>query len=361
MSFLRRTEYISSHTGGKARFDAAGSKALKSSNSNRMKTAPTNVDVNSPEYIKSKIEKSFEKTQAKLKQKAQIRHPTKPHVKLESTLELLPDLTAFTDFGGYLTIKYLTNPVHSSKQYDTRLDAAIFLPLDTSEEATKAYEVALDLHNKDPSRYDAPVAEQNSELFLLDGANDAANYKRKVDELEPSRDDDSLYTFQNHENSDCFRFTKIRGYEMHSLIDQFATRYDDELVLAAHDGRDPKRQKAMFYYPVVQRQTIRPQRKKNMDYKRYGGLDEGKEEIGVDHIDLKVRDPTDEEKQTRSEFGENPLKSAVEEEEEEVVENDDSNAAAQLLNGATDAESHQNGTNGVDAPGSDRDASGSEE
>lgn len=354
VSFLRRTEYISSHTGSRPRFDGSNPRPLKESANNRVKKLPTDVDKDSPEYIKAKVERSFQIAQMKLQNPSQIRHPTRKHAKLVSAQPLLPDLTAFSDVGGYLTIKFATNPVPPSSKYDPRLDASIFRPVDPSPEAIAAQETAQQLHEQDPSRYPAPPPEQNYEFFMLDKGSDAKNYKRKADNLDPDHESDDLYTYVNDDGQRVFRFARVREYEMANTIDQFETKYDDELALASHDGRDPKRQKAMYYYPIIQRQIIRPQRKKNMDQKRYGYAEQ--EETGIDIIDVKIRAPNAAEEKTRREFAENPL--LIVGEDDEVI---DANVDAEIDGTAADVKEEPKTEERASSEVEQDDASGSGE
>lgn len=323
VSFLRRTEYISSHT-GKSRFDSTTSRSLiRNTGHARAKKLPTNVDKESPEYIKAQVDRSFSIVAEKLSNPKQIVHPTKRNVKLTSSFPLLPDLEAFPDAGGYVSVKFQHNPVPPSNIYDARLDCGILRPLILSDERQAARDEAIALHMKDPERYPFPEPEQNFEFFMVDTPAEVTNFKRKCDVLDPSRDDDELYTFTNTEDIKCFRFKRIREYETAQTVDLQREKYDDELVIAINEGADGAHQSVAYYYPIIQRQQIRPQRKRNMDQKRYGLQQPDEEDRKeVDFLDVTIRDPDEEELKNRRVWIDDPYH-VPEDEEEASVQHDE--------------------------------------
>ncbi|KAI9740764.1 MAG: hypothetical protein M1818_004729 [Claussenomyces sp. TS43310] len=359
VSFLRRTEYISSHT-GKSRFDSTTSRSLVQNTGHlRVKRLPEDIDKESPEYVKAQIEKSFSITAEKLSDPKLITHPTKRNVKLISSLPLLPDLEAFPDAGGYVTVKFQHNPVPPSNIYDTRLDSSILRPLILSDERQAARDDAIALHMKDPERHPFPEPEQNFEFFMVDTPADAARFKRKCDVLDSAREDEDLYTFANSEGVRCFRFKRIREYETAQTVDLQTEKYDDELVIATNEGRNSMHQRAAYYYPVIQRQQIRPQRKRNMDQRRYGIQQQEEEEEDrkeVDFLDVTVRDPDEEETRNRIVWIDDPYHVPDDEEEEPMGQGNDEA-------GKTDREVHpKNGADVIEGKARDAiDADGDEE
>src|ERR1700709_2551482 len=110
VSFLRRTEYISSYQ-SKSRFDSTTSKSLIDKTGVRSKKAAFNLDKESLEYIKSQIEKGFQIAESYVREPTRVRHPTKRNVKLLEASPVDADRDGFGDAGGYITMKFLTNPV----------------------------------------------------------------------------------------------------------------------------------------------------------------------------------------------------------------------------------------------------------
>lgn len=283
------------------------------------------MDKNSDEYIKAKVERTFQITQSRLQNKSTIKHPKKRNVRLVSALPLLPDPQSISDYGGYVNVKFSGYPIPAGTKYDPRLESAIIRAIAASDEQTAAHEEAMRLHEQEPDRYPAPTPSQDYELFLTETAYDAKNFKRKFDENDQDKDSEDLYTFTNEAGNKVFRYNRVRDYETEKTIDQFnpSARYsgkDCELFLVESDGRDNKRQKAMHYYPMIQKQHIRPQRKKQMDQKKYG-YNEEDEITTVDHIDVTIRDPNESELESRNLWAQNPLhvEKAIEEGEEEAI------------------------------------------
>ncbi len=308
VSFLRRTEYISSHT-SKSRFDSTTSRSLVTNTASRVKKLPINVDKESPEYIKQQVEKSFQIAALNLKDPSRVKHPYKRNVKLIESFPVIPNLqpNAFPDAGGYVSIKFQTNPVPPSNVYDIRLESGVLRPLHPSDEKVALREAALLAYERDPERNPYPEIEQDYEFFLMDSVTDAKNFKRKYDVMNPNRDDDGLYTHTNEANRKCFRFKRIRAYETAASSGTQETKYDEEIVIAINDGSDGIHQRGAYYYPLVQRSTIRPQRKKNIDRQRYGLIDQADEnENTVDILDVSIRDPTHEEEAERNVWIDSP-------------------------------------------------------
>lgn len=265
------------------------------------------MDKESPEYIKKQVDKSFQVAALNLMDPSRVKHPTKRNVKLIESFSLLPDLSAFPDAGGYVSVKFQTNPVPPSNLYDVRLDSGILRPLQASDEKTRLRDEAIAAHERDPDRNPMPEPEQDYEFFLVDSAKDAANFKRKYDIMNPDRDDENLYTYTNDTNERCFRFKRIRAYETAATSGSPDVKYDEEIVLAINDGTDGIHQRAAFYYPLIQRATIRPQRKKNIDRQRWGFAEAGNDEADmVDLLDVSIRDANEHEERERKVWIDSP-------------------------------------------------------
>lgn len=318
VSFLRRTEYISSHS-TKTRFDTATPRSAADTPGVRFKRPATNVDKESPEYIKSRVVKSFSVAASNLKEGKAMRHPTNKNLKLVGSYPLIPDLDAFPDAGGYMTLKFLTNPVPPSNIYDARLENGLWRPVQQTEEELAAQEAAKEAHLLDPENNPAPDDSMEYEYFLPETAEQASQFKRKFDVLDPEKDSDELYPRTNDNGEKAFRFKKIRAYETASQIGSADGKYDDEVLIALYDGTDGVHQRAAYYYPILQRAAVRPQRTKNIHKHRIGGPDKDEKET-LDFLDVQVEDQSDEQKANCDIFREQPYgREAAEEDENDEV------------------------------------------
>ncbi|KFY97419.1 hypothetical protein V500_02073 [Pseudogymnoascus sp. VKM F-4518 (FW-2643)] len=319
-SFLRRTEYISSTA--KARLDdhTPQKPVIKRAKpADRFQPLPKDLDKESPEYILAAVQRSFEIAAANVANPLRLRHPSKRNVKLVSSHPMIPDLDAFNDAGGYITIKFQNNPVPPSTTYDTRLESGMLRPFVSSEAAAAAHEKAVAAHEHDPSRNPHPGPKQDYEFFLPETTVDAMKFKRKSDVYDSdAKNDDGLYTYTNQSGDKCFRFKRIRAYETSEEVQiQGADRWNSEVVIAVNDGKDGVHQRAAYVYPLVLRTKIRPQRSKNIDRQRFGG--EAEEEDMVDFLDVMVREPDEGEAAARRKWAEFPNGDG-EESEDEVEE-----------------------------------------
>ncbi|KAH8794816.1 Paf1-domain-containing protein [Hyaloscypha finlandica] len=310
VSFLRRTEYISSYT-SKSRFESTTSRSLIDNTGNRAKRAPGNVDKESPEYIKSQAVKSFQIAANYLKNPNQVRHPTKRNVKLLDANPLLPDLDSFPDAGGYVTIKFMTNPVPPSTTYDIRLENSLLKPMDVTEEEEATKAAAAELYNKDPEHYPPPDNTIEYEFFMTDTQSEALAFKRKFDALDPEKDSEEIYTQKNGAGDGCIRFKRVRAYESAFATGSAAEKYE-EVIIAVHDGKDGLRQKGAYYYPIVQKSGIRPQRQKNIDARRRFAQEEPKRQ--TDFLDMRVDEPFEDLRGQRDVYRTEPFGHEVEEE-----------------------------------------------
>lgn len=343
ISFLRRTEYISSHT-SKSRFESTTSKSLISNTGTRTRKVASTLDKESPSAIKAAIEDSFKIAANSLKNKHAIQHPNpnKRNLKVLEAYPLLPDDKASTDAGGFCEVKFFTNPVPPSLSYDARLEVALLKPLEQTE-AEEALKNALqEAHDLDPHRNPAPENVLNYDYFLPSSTSDVKSIKRKFNVLDPDRDSASLYTTKNADGEGCFRYKKIRAYESTKPPSSNQEDKYDIVVLALHDGTDGEHQRAAHYYPLVQKIVIKPQRNKHIEMRRQR-LDVGEQEGegGMDYIELGVVDPDEATEAMRSEWREYPFGKPVEPDEEgegegeAEAENDDNRVTAEVVVGSS--------------------------
>ncbi|KAJ3484774.1 hypothetical protein NLG97_g6975 [Lecanicillium saksenae] len=310
VSFLRRTEYISSLAS--KRFEGNSPRALLMK-AKKPIARQAEAAADAPQTIKRKIERSFDIAEQELKDPKRAKHPNKKHLKAVEVTPLIPDLDAFPDSGAYVTIKFLTNPMAGSgSKFDSRLLSSLFRPIDKTQEEEAAYEAAVAAHEVDPIGNPKPQNLMNYDFYLGDGPEVGKNFRRKFDVDDPEHAEDALYTDQA---SGCFQFNRVRAYETAQEIElDHATKYQDEVLLTFNDDESYPRQKAVYYYPVMQKSTIRPQRTKNIA--RTAGIYE--EEQIVDQLDITVDDPTEEMRDAMKRYHEQPLGWDQEDEEEEM-------------------------------------------
>lgn len=300
------------------------------------RAAPAAAD--SPQVIKRKIDQSFDTAEQDLKDPKRIKHPSKKHLKLVDATPLLPDLDAFPDSGAYVTIKFLTNPIPGTgSKYDSRLASSVFRPLDKTQEEEAAYEAALAAYEQDSINNQKPQNMMNYDFYLGEGADVGRNFRRKFDAADPEHDDDALYTDQS---SGCFQYKRVRAYETAQETElDHSTKYEDEVIMAFNDDENYPLQKAMYYYPVMQKSTIRPQRTKNIA--RTAGMYD--EEQIVDQLEVTVEDPTEEMRDAMKRYKETPLGWDQEPEPEEEAEVE---AEPEQAGGGEDAEGEDAERNG---------------
>ncbi len=250
-------------------------------------------DKGTPAWIKRRIEKSFEVAERHLANRLMVKHPSKRNLRLVDAYPMLPDLDAFPDSGAYVTVKFTTNPVGSTNTYDTRLLSGVFKPIERSAAEEAAYDAAVAAYERDPMHNPKPTNMMNYDLFLARDAESGANFRAKFDVDNPQNDEESLYTAP--EANGCFPFPRVRAYETSQETEMdHDNKYDNEVILALRDevpGRtDDAAQKALYYYPVMQRSTIGNQRTKNIA-RTSGVVDE--EELHYDELHVRVDEPSD--------------------------------------------------------------------
>ncbi|KAF3021926.1 hypothetical protein E8E14_007630 [Neopestalotiopsis sp. 37M] len=354
VSFLRRTEYISS-----AAPKAHGSGPLRAMNTNParrpVKRKSPEPDKDSPAYVKRKIDQSFSITEQNLKDRGRIRHPSKRNLKLVDSFPLLPDLEAFPDSGAYVTIKFLTNPVGKGTKYDTRLLNGVFRPIERTEAEELAIQAARDAYERDPQNNPKPADNIHYDYYLNDTESNGKKFRQRFDVDNPNRDDESLYPHK-HDSDGCFQFNRLRAYEtaQESELNHWS-KYDEELIVAFNEESTSLHQKAAYYYPVMQRSQIRPQRNKNIARKI--GITDEDEQI-IDQLDITVDEPTEQIREKVERFKQDPYWPETAEEEEVVMEEEEVHH-----NGHADEEEEVNGRSRSPPAHSDEelDADGDEE
>ncbi|KAI1110006.1 RNA polymerase II-associated [Nemania sp. NC0429] len=305
VSFLRRTEYISSGT-TKTKHEAGALRSVNPTPIKRpAKRSSPEPDKDSPAYVKRKIDQSFSAAAAVLKDKSRLRHPTKRNLKLVESYPMVPDLDAFPDYGGYFTIKFSNNPVPASGVYDKRLLNAVIKPGTLPEETETAYKLAKQAHERDPTNNPKPANPQTYHYFLSDSLETSDKFNKRFDVLNPDHDDDGLYTSHNSDGQGCFQFRFVRTYETKDEVElDNSTKYEEELLIAFNND-EMVDQKAVYYSPVIHRVVVKPQRSKTIH--RNAGLADDVEEI-PDRLAVTVNDFDDETKATIDKWKTDPYK-----------------------------------------------------
>ncbi|KAK7430058.1 hypothetical protein QQZ08_003449 [Neonectria magnoliae] len=300
VSFLRRTEYISSTS--TKRHDGPTPRALLAKANKGRRVVEASAD--SPQVIKRKIDKSFEIAEQDMKDPKRVKHPSKRHLKLVDVSPLIPDLDAFPDSGAYVALKFLNNPVASSNEYDKRLISSIFKPIDRTQAEEDAYDAALEAHQQDPLNNPKPGNLMNYDFYLSQSSSAGDRFRRKFDVENPDHDDEELYTHEG-DTGGCFQFHRLRAYETATEMEfDHAAKYDEEIILAFNEDTFYPNQKGVYYYPVMQKSTIRPQRTKNIA--RTIGLADEEEQI-IDQLDITISDPTEQLRETMKRYHDHPL------------------------------------------------------
>lgn len=271
-----------------------------------------------PAGIKRKINRGFDLAEQERKDHKRVKHPTKKNLTLVDASPLLPDLEAFPDSGAFITIKFSNNPVPSSGEYDKRLLNSIFRPLERTQLEEAAYEEALQAHQADPKNIAKPSNLMNYEFFLPQDKKTATNFRSMFDVDNPDREDEGLYT-HNSGSGGCFPFSRVRAYETAQETElEHAEKYSNEILLAHHDEDKYPRQKAVYYYPVLQKSVIRPQRTKNIARTIGAGMDE--DETIVERMDVTIEDPSEAQLDAMRRYKEQPFGQHEEEEEQQEEE-----------------------------------------
>jgi RNA polymerase II-associated factor 1 len=243
-------------------------------------------------------------------------------LKIVSVHQLLPDLDAFPDAGGYITVKFLTNPVPPSTTYDTRLENSLLRPVAPTDEEQATKDAAREAHERDPERVPPPDETIEYEFFLTETPEEALSFKRKFDVFDPEKDDEDLYPTQTASGTGCFRFKRIRAYESAQTSGSIYDKYDDEVMIAVHDGSDGYHQEAAYYYPIVQKTAIRPQRTKNIQKQKLGFSSVDEDGKITDFVDMRVEDPDETMIAARNVYKEHPFGIQDEPAEDGAVDDD---------------------------------------
>ena len=263
VSFLRRTEYMSSNQN--ARIEPSGAREVVRQRPIPQKRKHTDISHDEPARIVRDIEASFALANDDVQANgepgpaggvasiarsawANPKHPTKPGLNLLDIYPVLPDLEATPDTGSYGVVKYTTNPVANSNT-DNGVEVAILRPRDPRPEVMQMWQAR---KQEREAAGDRAVEQQpyDYDLFLAGDAD-------AVEEIRTAAQD------ANAEGAQSFEFPRVRTYETVNgdLLDPF----EDSVALALVDGESGARDriglaKGAYFYPIGARTIIRPAR-----------------------------------------------------------------------------------------------------
>lgn len=314
ISFLRRTEYSTSHTTGGMKFESSSS-----SNTMRIRKKRRGGDtsIDDPINIARHIVKGFNiaypedaytgqdsaenlrAADTTAEERAAWKVPKNaknPNLKLLDTYPLLPDWDATPDTGAYMVFKYMAPPINNplDPSYDPRLDVALLRPAGQTIKDQETYLQEREAHKTDPTA-SMPIPRYQFEFFLPPSRSKIAGIKRNFTTNDP--EDPSYVEFDSAEPDEdgnmrkSFKFENIRTYETAQQVGDTVDHYGDVVALALHDPdrhRDDKLrqgnlQKAAYFYPIIQKTSIRPRRPGRVDM-----VDEAQK---VDIIDATGKEP----------------------------------------------------------------------
>ena len=244
-------------------------------------------------------------------------HPSRPDLHLVDQFSILPDLDAYPDAGAYIVVKFATNPVAASSVYDDRLELAVLRPLDIPAEKRAAQQAATAAHLADPSRPAPQPTAFDYECFIPRDPTEVGTIRRALNPRDPHGADPGS---DEATSVPSFRYERIRAYETSKAANTGDGGYH-ELALAMYDpasadididhdssgssraGRAGRpRQRALYYYPIIQRCQIRPRRSHVVHVSVHGHRPRSAEEEDdqVDLMDVVVREPSEMERRRRA-------------------------------------------------------------
>ncbi|KAJ5974170.1 hypothetical protein N7481_011380 [Penicillium waksmanii] len=335
VSFLRRTQHISVDRAAAA--TATGAPARPQARST--KKGKTSVD--DPKHIKKYIQKGFDIAHPESKHSGEdtessIRglpatktetdawakpvHPDNPKLKPVGFFPILPDLQGFTDPGGFLQFKFDKAPIPTAGgRRDKRLDVAILRPIAPEERICQEHASKVALHKAGPDLYADPGAVPwDYDLLLPEKLESAKNVRTSMNLNHPNRDNEELYTNDGPDGNKYHRYDRVRTFATSGQVINNDKLSDIAISLNSGDGND--RQRAAFYYPIVAKTRLKPERARTI---AQAGLAPGAsqvEEERVDQMQVTIRDPDESEVYKRAPPVE---EEEAAEEDEQPAEDDD--------------------------------------
>ena len=216
-------------------------------------------------------------------------HPVDPRLTVLDEYPLLPDPEAVPDTGGYMVMKFKSNPSTAPNgAYDRRLNTGIFRPLPLKPEYVRDFEAKRAAHQVDASQPDPGQPKFDYEFFIANDQTASDAVDRQSRPLGTSRDD--IFGEEERESPDdqqTFHFERVRTYETHQQSGDGDDPYDDNVVISLCDAdSDSRLSKAAYFYPVSHRAFLRPRRMANVG--RVGLAANTGDEDKVDRLDVSI-------------------------------------------------------------------------
>ncbi|KAI9786747.1 MAG: hypothetical protein M1816_007818 [Peltula sp. TS41687] len=359
-AFLRRTEHLTSEqkSAREAKAMKANSRYAPIKPKALDRPQPTGGDINNQAHILKTIIKGFDianpdsaytgpitddnvggyaPTPAELQAWNDPQHPTRKDLKVVNSFPVLPDPQGPPDSGGYLLLKFLSNPGATVEGYDERVSSGLLKPLEARSALKAAHDALAEAHKANPSK-PAPAPIPASYEFYIPYPRDEdlsreenhpqetarllEKIKRKYDLNDPERDDDDLYYsyYRDQDNEIYIKslgYKSVRAYESTSATSVEYVRFE-EVALTLYDpdavietdleaaglaSPRAKKRKAAYLYPLVQRSNIRP-RRNNVPSGMMGGAprDDSEDADLAYRMEVWVRDPNEAELVKRFQF-----------------------------------------------------------
>jgi RNA polymerase II-associated factor 1 len=349
VSFLRKTQYMTSQNARAndafIRPNTRTSKPTRRSSINEPQIARDD-----PINIKRHIQKGFDIaypdtatsqslstiSSAELSAWRTPIHPDNPRLKPVSYYPILPDLESSTDADGYISMKFDKPPLPALPNHggrDSRIDVALLHgEADASQEA--AWSKKKQAYEENPELYDNPGDQPYQWDFCVprrSGADVVAAVKRKLNIMNPNRDDDRGYEGlyvpgdpKPHadigidyvkERSFGAVSTETPNVHFETLRFMAVSLFDSESAREySHLGNESAAiDRAAYYYPIIQKMRVRADREKIRSRAR----DTSEAEQKWNYIKLTVQDPDIEEQVVRAQFR-NEIDDSFQEEFEQI-------------------------------------------
>lgn len=207
-------------------------------------------------------------------------HPENPKLKPMAFYPVLPDLSAGTDgHGKWNYIKFDKPPLPANKdRRDDRIDAAILTGF-PNESLTKVWQPKKDAFDRDPEHYEDPGPEPYVwSLHVPKHTDSTARIRRLLNEADPQKDNQEwLMELSEPGNEGEMRlpFSRARAYPNMKQLHVDSHKY---MALVLHDAtpnsqpaRLRKQGSAAYYYPIMERDTLKSDRGKLGKSTRRGG------------------------------------------------------------------------------------------
>jgi hypothetical protein len=320
VSFLRRTQYISSGLRGSDNVKSILGRGRNKPQAEKLKM------LDDPIYVKKYIVKGFDiahpeskhvgedtvqrikghpTTKAELDAWVNPVHPDNRKLRPVGFYEILPDLQGFPDPGGFVQFKFDKAPLPAaSGKRDERMDVGILLPSAPEERVCQDHAAKVALHKANPNMYPDPgPIPWDYDLFLPEQKGSAHKVKDSLQLGNSDRDDEDLYTHEGTEGNKFHRYDRIRTYATSAQTlntdqkqrDIALTLFDPTEAVKSRPGVSfHLPQKAAYYYPILGKTRLKPERSRKL---AQAGLAASQgsstKEEQVDQMQVVVRDPND--------------------------------------------------------------------